>query len=127
MNMNKIKILNILIIVLTIEKSCQHLLTALFFFVEIPGIGTPGIGSNFIISNNIMGILNVLYFIGFCIGLYGYLKNIKWGLFLIITLAVLDIFLEFIFHHFFFITLSVIVSIILTTISIWYLKITNSV
>lgn len=123
--MDKIRILNISIIILTVEKMFQHLLTSLFFFIDIPRIGTPDIGMNFIISNNIMGILNLLYFVGFGIGLFGYFKKTKWGLFLIIILAVLDIFLEFLFHHLFFITVSVIISSLLTIASIWYLKIGN--
>lgn len=120
--MTKQKILIILLYILTIEKALQHLITALFFIMNIPGIGIPNIGSNFQINNNIMALLNFVYFAFFVFGIVGLIKKKKWAIKLIIALALLDIILEFVFHHFFFITISVIVSTILVIITGLYLK-----
>jgi hypothetical protein len=119
----KRNLLNILIYTFTVEKALQHLFTAIFFIVDIPGIGTPDIGTTFQISNSIMALLNLVYFTFFLIGIIGKNKKKKWAMRLIIVLACLDIILEFIFHGFFFITVSVIISTILTIISILYLRI----
>jgi len=118
----KNKLLNILIYIFTVEKALQHLITALFFMVSIPGIGTPDAGNTFQISNSVMALLNIIYFMFFVVGIIGKAKGKKWAIGLIIGLALLDILLEFIFHHFFFITVSVIMSTILTIISFLYLK-----
>jgi hypothetical protein len=69
-----------------------------------------------------MGILNLFYFILFGFSLAGFMKKKPWGIPLIIALAVLDIILEFLFHHFFFITVSVIMSTVLTILAIQYSK-----
>jgi hypothetical protein len=119
----KKRLLNIFIYVFTVEKALQHLFTALFFIVSIPGIGTPDIGNTFQISNGVMVLLNLAYFMLFVVGIIGKVKEKKWALRLVIGLALLDILLEFIFHHFFFITVSVISSTILIIISVLYLKI----
>jgi hypothetical protein len=111
-------VLNVLIYVLTAEKALQHLLTALFFLVYIPAIGTPDIGPTFNISNGVMAILNLGYFVLFVVGMAGKAKEQKWAIWLIVFLAALDIVLEFVFHGFFFITVSVIVSTILIVVSI---------
>lgn len=121
-NIGLLKILNIIIIILTIEKMIQHLLTALFFIIDIPGIGTPDIGDNFLINNITMSILNIIYFIIFGIGFIAKTKQIKWGILLIIIFAGLDIILEFLFHGLFFITISVIVSTMIIITSIIYFK-----
>ena len=118
MHKTRKRILNVLIYVLTAEKAVQHLLTALFFLVHIPGIGTPGIGTTFQISNGIMAILNLAYFSFFVVGIAGKAKQKNWAIWLIVFLAALDIVLEFVFHGFFFITVSVIVSTILIVISL---------
>jgi hypothetical protein len=114
----KKRILNVLIYLLTAEKALQHLLTALFFLVHVPGLSTPDIGTTFQISNGIMAILNLAYFASFVIGIVGQAKQKKWAIWLIVFLAALDIVLEFVFHGFFFITVSVIVSTILIVIII---------
>jgi len=121
--MLKRNLLNILIYAFTVEKALQHLFTAIFFIVDFPGIGTPDTGTTFQISNSIMSLLNLVYFTFFIIGIIGKIKKKKWAIRLIIVLACLDIILEFIFHGFFFITVSVIISTILTIISILYLRI----
>ena len=54
--------LEALIIILTLEKSAQHLLTALFFVDDVPGIGKPDIGPNFNISSEVMALLNLVLF-----------------------------------------------------------------
>jgi hypothetical protein len=116
MHKTRKRILNVLIYLLTAEKAVQHLLTALFFLVHIPGVGTPDIGTTFQISNGIMAILNLAYFAFFVVGIVGKTKQRNWAMWLIVFLAALDIVLEFVFHGFFFITVSVIVSIILIVI-----------
>ena len=121
--MSKRNLLNILIYAFTVEKALQHLFTGIFFIVDLPGIGIPDIGTTFQISNSIMALLNLVYFTFFIIGIIGKIKKKKWAIRLIIVLACLDIILEFIFHGFFFITVSVIISTILTIISILYLRI----
>lgn len=98
------------IIVLTVEKLLQHGLTAIFFAVDIPGIGIPTIGNRFALTTPVMVLLNAGYFFAMAIGLAQFLKRRPMGLQLIAALAALDIILEFLFHHFFFITVSVIVS-----------------
>ena len=118
MHKTRTRLLNVLIYVLTAEKALQHLLTALFFLVHIPGIGTPDIGTTFQISNGIMAILNLVYFAFFVVGIVGKAKQESWAIWLIVVLAALDIVLEFVFHGFFFITVSVIVSTILIVISV---------
>jgi hypothetical protein len=110
--------LNVLIYLLASEKAAQHLLTALLFLVHIPAIGTPDIGTTFHIGNGIMAILNLAYFVFFVVGIAGKLKQKNWAIWLIVFLASLDVVLEFVFHGFFFITVSVIVSTILIVISI---------
>ena len=115
-------ILNLFIILFSIEKTLQHLLTAVFFAVDIPGIGTPDIGPNFQISSQTMVVLNILYFGLFVVGLTGYLKRKQWGFTLLLFLASLDILLEFVFHGFFHITISVIVSTMLILTLFWFRK-----
>ncbi len=116
------KLLNIIIIVACLEKLLQHSLTALFFVIEVPGIGTPDIGSTFIIDNYTMAFLNVVVFLLFAIGLSGFTREKQWGSYLIIAMAIADIVLEFVFHYLFFITVSVIVSAILTIALLEYLR-----
>jgi hypothetical protein len=115
-------ILNLMIILFSVEKTLQHLITAVFFAIDIPGIGTPDIGPNFEISSQIMVVLNILYFGLFVIGLTGYIKQTQWGSALLIFLAALDILLEFLFHGFFFITISVIASTMLIITLLWFRK-----
>jgi hypothetical protein len=112
------RLLSVLIYVLASEKAVQHLLTAVFFLVHIPAIGTPDTGTAFQISNGIMAMLNLAYFAFFVIGIVGRAKQQEWAIWLIVFLASLDIVLEFLFHGLFFITVSVIVSVILTAISL---------
>jgi hypothetical protein len=112
------RFLNVLIYVLASEKAAQHLLTALFFAVNIPAIGTPDIGTAFRISSGVMAMLNLAYFAFFVIGIVGKAKQQEWAIWLIVFLAFLDIVLEFLFHGFFFITVSVVVSAILIAISL---------
>ena len=109
----KQKIIHFSILVLTIEKTLQHLLTAIFFAVDIPGIGRPDIGPTFQFSDGTMTALNVIVFILFGMGFAGRLQGQDWHRPLLIGLNVFDILAEFVFHGFFFITVSVIVSTIL--------------
>lgn len=114
-------LLNTLFYTFSIEKTLQHLLMAIFFIVELPGIGTPNIGV-FQISNSMMAFLNLVYTLFFVLGIIEKNERRKFALRFIIGLACLDIILEFVFHGFFFITVSVIMSTILTIISILYLR-----
>ena len=98
------------ILVLTFEKMLQHLLPAVFFLVDIPGIGRPDIGPTFHFSDTTMVVLNVIVFILFGLGFWSKLQGRGWYRPLLVGLAVFDILAEFVFHGFFFITVSVIVS-----------------
>ena len=109
----KHRVIHIGILVLTIEKMLQHLLTALFFLVAIPGIGRPDIGPTFQLSDATMAALNVIVFAMFGAGLWGRLKSKDWHRPLLVGVNVFDILAEFVFHGFFFITVSVIVSTVL--------------
>lgn len=114
--------MKILIYILTAEKIIQHLLLAVFFIVYIPEVGTPDIGDKFVINDGIMAFLNLLYVAFFAIGLWAIIKQKRWGSRLVMALALLDIILEFTFHGFGFITVSVIVSIFLSTFLALHLK-----
>ena len=65
-------------------------------------------------------MLNFILFGAFILGLLGKIKHIKWALKLIGSLAALDILLEIIFHGFFYITVSVIISTLLIIVIIIY-------
>jgi hypothetical protein len=121
--MNKTrKILHVSVIIFTAEKLFQHLILAIFFLVRIPGIGTPYLGPNFSIDNRTMAVLNLTYTLLFAAGLLAQIQHRRWGMPLIITLAALDIVLEFLFHGLGYITVSVIVSTLLILVSIVYLN-----
>ncbi len=120
--MEKQRVLSVLLYVFTFEKAIQHLFTGLFFVFNIPGIGTPDIGANLQISNEVMALLNFIYFGFFALGIGGFAKGKNGAIRLIVILALLDVVLEFVFHHFFFITVSVISSLILTAVSISYMR-----
>ena len=109
----KHKVIHISILVLTFEKMLQHLLTAVFFVVEIPGIGRPEIGPTFQLSDATMAVLNLIVFVLFGASFWGRLQGKGWHKPLLVSLAIFDILAEFIFHGFFFITISVIVSAVL--------------
>ncbi len=104
------KIIHFGILVLTAEKIFQHLLTAVFFAVNIPGISRPDIGPNFQFSDATMAVLNIIVFILFGASFWSRLRSKGWHQTLLVGLAVFDILAEFIFHGFFYITISVIVS-----------------
>jgi hypothetical protein len=118
----KKQITNTIIILLTVEKTIQHLLLGLAFAGLFSGVEAPYIGPNFAISNFTMALLNLFYALFFVIGLFGIIKRIKWGMPLIITLAGMDILLEFLFHGLFYITVSVIVSTILIVIAAFHIR-----
>ena len=107
------RVIHIGILVLTFEKMLQHLLTAVFFVVDIPGIGRPDIGPTFQLSDATMVVLNVIVFTLFGLGFWSRLQGKGWHRPLLVGLAVFDILAEFVFHGFFFITVSVIVAVIL--------------
>jgi RsiW-degrading membrane proteinase PrsW (M82 family) len=101
------------ILALTFEKILQHLLTTAFFAVDIPGIGSPDIGSTFQLSDTMMVLLNAIVFILFGLCFWGRLRGEPWHRPLLVGLALFDILAEFVFHGFFYITVSVIVSVAL--------------
>ena len=109
----KLTVIHISILVLTFEKMLQHLLTAVFFVVDIPGIGRPDIGPTFQFSDATMAVLNLIVFVLFGASFWGRLQGKGWHKSLLVSLAIFDILAEFIFHGFFFITISVIVSAVL--------------
>ena len=108
-----LRVIHIGILVLTFEKMLQHLLTAVFFVVDIPGIGRPDIGPTFQLSDATMVVLNVIVLILFGLGFWSRLQGKGWHRPLLVGLAVFDILAEFLFHGFFYITVSVIVAVIL--------------
>jgi hypothetical protein len=111
--------ISILIIILLLEKMVQHGFTALLFLVHIPGIGTPSIGERFSISAPVMALLNVAYFVLAAVALTRFAKRRPFARPLVAIVAGLDIVLEFLFHHFFFITVSVLVSTALLA-ALWF-------
>lgn len=106
----KRKLPGALIIILTIEKSVQHLLSAIFFLIDVKGIGRPDIGPYFNFGNEVMAFLNLILFGAFTLGLLGRIRGADWALNLIGGFAALDILLEIMFHGFFYLTVSVVVS-----------------
>jgi hypothetical protein len=105
-----------LIAVLAAEKTAQHLLSALFFLVDVPGIGRPDTGSVIRLSFEAMALLNLVLFGAFLIGLVWNFRHSGWAVNLIGGLAALDVLLEIVFHGFFYITVSVVVSTLLIII-----------
>jgi hypothetical protein len=106
-------VIRIGILLLIFEKLAQHLLTAVFFVVDLPGIGRPDIGPTFQLNDVSMAVLNLILLILFGISLLGRLRGSQWHKPLLVGLALFDILAEFIFHGFFFITVSVIVAVAL--------------
>jgi hypothetical protein len=106
-------VIRIGILLLIFEKLAQHLLTAVFFVVDLPGIGRPDIGPTFQLNDVTMAVLNLIVFTLFGISLWGRLRGSQWHKPLLVGLALFDILAEFIFHGFFFITVSVIVAVAL--------------
>jgi hypothetical protein len=95
------------------EKILQHGLTALFFVINIDGIGKPDIGNRIPLSDPVMVVLNCIVMGFFIWGFWDIWKLRTRGLYLTIILSLFDIIAEFIFHGFGFITISVIVAIFL--------------
>ena len=115
--------LRLVVLVGTVEKVLQHALTALFVLVEIPGIGTPDIGTRFDLSNPTMAVLNIAYALLFVWALIPAAKRSISGYRLVLFLALLDIALEFIFHGLFFITVSVLVSTLISLCIIPFVRV----
>ena len=103
----------ILLKALNLEKMIQHSLTALFFVYDVPGVGKPDIGSVINLDYSVMAMLNVLMFLGFLFGFIVVFKGFRWGELLVGGFSFLDIFLEFGFHGFGYLTVSVVVSVAL--------------
>lgn len=114
------KLLQIILTLLLVEKIIQHVLTAAAFLYEIPGIGTPDIGTRFDISYPVMGVYNTILGILFGCALWGFTTGKPWSKTLIFLLGSFDIFAEFLFHGFFFITFSVIGAAILILLLLKY-------
>jgi hypothetical protein len=114
------KVIQIIFILLLVEKIIQHALTALAFSIAIPGIGTPDIGTRFDISNPVMEISNLILAALFGCAILGIVTNRQWSRGLIFFLAVFDIAAEFIFHGLFFITISVLGAAILIILLLVY-------
>ena len=95
------------------EKILQHCLTALFFVVNIDGIGKPNAGSLIVLSDPVMAVLNLVLMGFFAWGFWDIWKHRTRGLNLVILLSAFDIVAEFAFHGFIYVTVSVIVAIFL--------------
>ncbi len=95
------------------EKILQHGLTALFFIINIDGIGKPDVGNRVVLSDPIMAVLNCVVMGLFIWGIWDVWKLRIRGLHLAIILSFFDIIAEFVFHGFVFITISVIMAIFL--------------
>ena len=118
----KRKLLSITMVVLGMEKILQHALLSLAFIGVFPALETPDIGQSFTVNSNTMALFNLLITLLFGVGILGKIKNKRWGIHSMVSLAVLDIILEFLFHGLFYITVSVIISAVLIIISILYLR-----
>jgi len=95
------------------EKILQHGLTALFFVINIDGIGKPDISNRIPLSDPVMAVLNCIVMGFFIWGFRDIWKLRTRGLHLTIILSLFDIIAEFAFHGFGFITISVIIAIFL--------------
>jgi hypothetical protein len=73
----------------------------------------PDIGPTFRLSDATMMVLNAIVGILFALGLWGRLRGKEWHRPLLVGMSIFDILAEFVFHGFFFITVSVIVCIAL--------------
>jgi len=100
-------------IALVAEKILQHGLTALFFGVNINGIGKPEAGGLIFLSDPVMAMLNLVLMGFFAWGFWDIWKRRTRGLNLVIILSAFDIAAEFTFHGFVYVTVSVIVAIFL--------------
>ncbi len=109
-------ITDLFVTILTLEKILQHFFTALFFIINVPGIGKPDAGHFNFLGNGVLAVLNIGMICGFVIGLRLKIKGIEMGCVVIGFFAALDIIFEFIFHGIFYITVSVLVSTILLII-----------
>jgi low temperature requirement protein LtrA len=115
-----LKPIEAIITLLTIEKTAQHLISAIAFIVDVPGVGQPDIGPYFTLSNEVMASLSLIYFALFLVGLLGEIRRSGWAFSIVGGLAALDILLEVIFHGLFYVTVSVIVSTLLIVAIIYY-------
>jgi len=106
----KQKIIFWIVLGLVVEKILQHGLTALFFVININGIGKPDIGNRIPLSDPVVAVLNCIVMGFFIWGFSDIWKSRIRGLHLAIMLSLFDIIAEFVFHGFVFITISVIVA-----------------
>ncbi len=104
------------------EKMLQHLFTALFFLVDIPGVGIPDIGDRFAISAPAMGVLNTVYGAAFALAFVAAMRHRRAGVWALFGLALFDIVLEFSFHGPFFFTVSVLVSLVVSVSALIVLR-----
>jgi len=114
------KLVRAVLVILLVEKIIQHLFTAIAFIYDIPGIGTPDIGTRFEISNPVMATNNAALVLLFGAAIWGIARDRRWAIILVFLLATFDIVAEFVFHFFFFITFSVIVSLVLIIVLMRY-------
>ena len=107
------KNIKLILIILIIEKIIQHLYTSISFIVNKPQLGIIDISPYMGINRPTLAILNFIMVSILAASIY-YLKrkNTK-ILSIILGVAIFDIIAEFIFHGFFFITVSVIISTII--------------
>lgn len=113
MSNSNVRMLDLLVTLLTLEKMGQHLFSAILFLVEIPGFSKPDVGPVFQFSGEYMAVLNLIIFGLFLLGLYGKIRKFKWGSGFIVEIAAIDIVLEALFHGLYFLNESFIVSVVL--------------
>lgn len=116
--MKAARLLDISVIALTAEKLFQHAVLAVLFAIAPWTTVTPDIGQTFDIPDIVMAALNLVYLALMALGLGARWQGKRWGTWLILVMALADIVLEFVFHHLFFITVSVIVSALLSLATI---------
>lgn len=114
------KLIQVILVLLLVEKIIQHGLTAVAFLIAIPGVGSPDIGTKLDISDPVMGVMNAILVALFGFALWGIAADKPWNKTLILSLAVFDIAAEFIFHGLFFITFSVLGAAILIILLLIY-------
>lgn len=122
MSNSNVRMLDLLVTLLTLEKMVQHLFSAFLFLVEIPGFSKPDVGPVFQFSGEYMAVLNLIIFVLFLLGLYGKIRKLKWGLGFIVEVAAIDIVLEALFHGLYFFNQSVVVSVVLIIVVFTFQK-----
>lgn len=122
----KEKTTKIVLFILLAEKIVQHLYTAAIFLANGSKLGTIDINPYMGMGNGALAICNIILALLLIFAFYSILQNRRIYLPIIISVAVFDILAEFIFHGFFFITVSVITATLLLIFINRYQKLRKS-